>query len=91
MGGRGACPRDHSCLAGAPNGVPGSAEMMYDSYKEDAVYTIIWEANGIHHECKTKDRLTARQVQEAIIDYWHGDGIVVKMWDGQAVVKEEVS
>jgi hypothetical protein len=55
------------------------------------MYYVIWEANGIHHECKAGNRLTARQVQEAIVDYWHGDGIRVTMWNGGVKDKEEVS
>jgi hypothetical protein len=55
------------------------------------MYTVIWEANGIHHECKSDNRMTARMIQEAISDYWHGDGIAIKIWDGAVMIKEEVS
>jgi hypothetical protein len=55
------------------------------------MYTVMWKANGIAHECRTLNYLTARVVLEAVSDYWRDEGIVVQIWSGAKVVSEEIS
>lgn len=55
------------------------------------MYTVRWQANGILHECKSNNYLTARVVLEAVSAYWRGDNIVIQIWSGAEVVSEEIS
>jgi hypothetical protein len=55
------------------------------------MYTVLWEANGIAHQCRTQNYLTARVILEAISDYWRDDGIIIQIYSGAEVVSEEIS